>query len=201
MCGWPRNLTDENYVCKSLVRNAHDIIIDPDKYEKIISERENLKEKFLIPISEREKLKEKFLIPRGKPLTFDDINKVVRDDEGTMYSNIFSAAYSGTVNDVKHFIDNGVDVNAKDKYGQTPLLLAAGNNPNVDVLKYLIEKTGMANIINGPTFLDMAALFINSEALNNEIEEAKIDANAIFNNGCALLCFLALTRKFHTPIF
>lgn len=40
---------------------------------------------------------------------------------------------------VKHLIERGANVHAKDKYGMTPLHWAADNNSNVEVVKYLLE--------------------------------------------------------------
>ena len=57
------------------------------------------------------------------------------------YPNIFRAAEHGTVDDVKHFIENeNVDVNAKNHHwGRTPLHFAAVEN-GVEVLQYLISQ-------------------------------------------------------------
>ena len=54
--------------------------------------------------------------------------------------DIFEAAKTGTVEDMKYYIETqGVDVNTKDDKGLTPLHYVAGHNPNVEVAKYLIE--------------------------------------------------------------
>jgi hypothetical protein len=71
---------------------------------------------------------------------------VVPNDESP-YKDIFEAASLGFVQDVKYFIENGVDVNAKgvniyegNKTGVTPLHFAAKYNSDINVLKYLIEQ-------------------------------------------------------------
>ena len=51
---------------------------------------------------------------------------------------IFQAARSGTVDDVQQAIAAGGDVNARDEYGQTPLMYAAGANSG-EVLQALIS--------------------------------------------------------------
>ena len=63
------------------------------------------------------------------------------------YKDIFEAAKTGTVEDVKYYIETlGVDVNTKDEKGLTPLHYVAGHNPNVEVAKYLIEHGADINI-------------------------------------------------------
>jgi ankyrin repeat protein/beta-lactamase regulating signal transducer with metallopeptidase domain len=59
-------------------------------------------------------------------------------------STIHCAALLGNLAKVKRFIEDGTDVNAKDKGGQTPLFWAvlAGNN---DVAKFLIDKGADVN--------------------------------------------------------
>lgn len=45
---------------------------------------------------------------------------------------------------VRDFIASGADVNKKDKYGETPLLLAA-TQENIDIVRLLIEKGAYVN--------------------------------------------------------
>ena len=61
--------------------------------------------------------------------------------------DIHEAARVGTVNDVKYFLEKGVDVNARgvdvyarDRYDLTPLHFAAKFNTDIEVLKYLLDK-------------------------------------------------------------
>ena len=68
------------------------------------------------------------------------------------YQDIFDAARLGFVQDVKFFIEKGVDVNAKgvnayedNKTGVTALHFAAKYNVNIDVLKYLIAQGADVN--------------------------------------------------------
>ncbi|TVS91128.1 ankyrin repeat domain-containing protein, partial [Wolbachia pipientis] len=53
-------------------------------------------------------------------------------------------AYSGELGIVKHLISNGADVNAKDKYGRTPLHLAAMMR-KVDIVKTLLKHNADIN--------------------------------------------------------
>jgi hypothetical protein len=54
------------------------------------------------------------------------------------FTDIFDAARRGTVDDVRHFVEEkGADVNAKDQHGFTPLFAAISENENIEVFKYL----------------------------------------------------------------
>ena len=89
------------------------------------------------------------------------------------FESIFQAAEKGTATDVKYFIENGADVNAKDKDDEgfrdnwTPLHYAARFNSNVEVLKYLISQGANINvkISGGWTPLNHAAFNSNVEVL------------------------------------
>jgi len=86
------------------------------------------------------------------------------------FTDIFDAAKEGTVEDVMYFInEKGVDVNAQDKYNQTPLHLAVGRE-NLEIVKFLVLE-GKANVnaeeADGKTPLHLAATY------NNSIEVAK----------------------------
>ena len=69
-------------------------------------------------------------------------------------SRLFKAAPSGTAADIRAAIKAGADVNARDEYGWTALMVAAQNNTNPDVVKALLaagadvnarDKTGNEN--------------------------------------------------------
>ena len=56
------------------------------------------------------------------------------------YENIFDAAQSGTIEDVKYFLEvKRADINVKDNRGDTPLHAAASRG-NIEVVKFLIQK-------------------------------------------------------------
>ena len=63
----------------------------------------------------------------------------------TMYKDIFEAAANGTVDDVRFFVEQGVDVNVKDDNDWMSLHYATIYTSNADVVKYLIEQGADVN--------------------------------------------------------
>ena len=52
--------------------------------------------------------------------------------------NLIQAVYEGNVFRVQQLIDDGVNINTKDKFGMTPLILAADNG-NHQIVKILLD--------------------------------------------------------------
>ena len=77
-----------------------------------------------------------------------DLVELLTAKGATVESTIHLAARTGDLAKVKRFIEEGTDVNVKDKVGQTPLFSAvlADNN---DVVKFLIAKGADVNAKNG----------------------------------------------------
>ena len=76
------------------------------------------------------------------------------------FISIFDAAGYGTVENVKYFVEQQeADVNARYIGGETPLHHAAQENPDVEVLEYLISQGANVNAKNvrGETPLHHAA--------------------------------------------
>jgi len=89
------------------------------------------------------------------------------------YNNIFDAARSGTVDDLRYFLkEKRADVNAKLDDGTTPLHLAASSE-HVEVVKILISKGANVNEKN-----DIGATPLHSAAFKGNIEIVKILASA-----------------------
>jgi len=101
------------------------------------------------------------------------------------FTDIFAAAQEGTVDDVKSFIDKGVDVNTKDKYGQTPLHIAVGRE-NIEIVKFLVSE-GKANVnvkeVDGKTPLHLAATYNDNIEVVKFLIDNGADVNAKNNGG------------------
>lgn len=103
--------------------------------------------------------------------------------------NIHSAVGYQNLADVKNFIVAGVDVNAKDGYGNTPLLLAAQNG-NYAIASYLIENGAEVNAQNteGWTAL-LYASFYESLPLATTLIEHKANLNLQNKEGWTALTY------------
>lgn len=65
-----------------------------------------------------------------------------RDQEGN--TKLHLACKEGTLKDVYDLIELGYDLNATNKYGITPLVIAYTHNSHPEVLRYLVEKTNFS---------------------------------------------------------
>lgn len=95
--------------------------------------------------------------------------------------SIHSAAGYQNFNDVKGFVNKGADVNAKDGYGNTPLLIAVQYS-NYTIAKYLIDNGADVNSQNneGWTALNYA-VYYGGDALAKLLIEKHASVN-IANN-------------------
>ena len=75
-------------------------------------------------------------------------------DFQSSFGDIFDAAQSGTVDDVRYFLDNGGEVNQQNGGGWTPLHLAAQYNSDVKVLEYLVSQGSDVNMKNNKDNLE-----------------------------------------------
>jgi len=73
-----------------------------------------------------------------------DIVELLTAKGATPVSNIHLASYAGDLEKVKSFIEEGTDVNAKDKFGRTPLFEAVPAETN-NVAEFLIAKGADVN--------------------------------------------------------
>ena len=76
---------------------------------------------------------------------------IAADNYESSRKNIFEAVRTGTIKDVKYFLDRGATVNNKAPedelvfHGKPLIFIAATLNPDVEVLKYLIEQGADVN--------------------------------------------------------
>ena len=85
---------------------------------------------------------------------------------------------TATVEDVEVEIANGADVNAKNHYGWTALMIAVVNNQNPEIVKALIYAGADVNAKNKNGTVLMNAVLLNE---NPEVIKALIDAGADVN--------------------
>lgn len=87
-------------------------------------------------------------------------------DDKHFYDKIpyIEACKYGSVNDVKNFLDNGIDINFQDNYGYSGLMWAIEKN-NIDVAEYLINANIDVNLCSKSKY-NASALLIASSSLN-----------------------------------
>jgi ankyrin repeat protein len=64
----------------------------------------------------------------------------------TIATSLHEVVKDGTVDEVKEFINDGIDINQKNEDGMTPLMYAAKNNHRVEVIKVLLNNRANINI-------------------------------------------------------
>eukprot|EP00386_Alphamonas_edax_P007840 GDKI01025969.1.p1 GENE.GDKI01025969.1~~GDKI01025969.1.p1 ORF type:complete len:130 (-),score=13.16 GDKI01025969.1:32-421(-) len=91
-----------------------------------------------------------------------------QQQEITLHEVVYQACNSGDVQSVCALLDGGVDVNCRDKLGNTPLHVAA-RNKHYDMCKLLLARGGDPKSKNnkGSTPADLARIVENPE---NEFE-------------------------------
>jgi len=96
-------------------------------------------------------------------------------------THFFDLAETGTPHDIQAAIDKGTNANARDKDGQTPLMWAAYDNPNPDVMTVLLKagadiKARLRSAMTGMDF-NAAAQFREALAkLDHEVKAPKVQA-------------------------
>ena len=116
---------------------------------------------------------------QGGTVTINHIHTTISPPFRSSYRDIFAAARRGTVQDVRYFVEKGVNVNSvADTSRWTPLHFASKYNPNADVLTYLLSQGANVNAraSNGFTPLNLAnfgakvdILWINGGRRSNEL--------------------------------
>jgi ankyrin repeat protein len=116
-------------------------------------------------------------------------------------SDLFSIVQSATSVEIKQAISNGADVNARNEEGNTPLMLAAFDNENHEVIRALLDAGADVNArdIKGFTPLIIAAQYNNPEVINTLLE-AGGEVNAKTEDGITPLMLAALDNENHEVI-
>jgi ankyrin repeat protein len=96
---------------------------------------------------------------------------------------------NGTLQQINNAIKNGANVNARNSKGETPLMLAAGNNSNPEVIAVLMNAGADANAKNNQGSMAMDYLRRNerlkasiSRSLENRIRASRTDSTLPTNN-------------------
>ena len=104
-------------------------------------------------------------------------------------NDLLSSLKKGDIDKVKEYIRNGVNLNGKDSYGNTPLYEASKHKDRKDIVELLLSKGANPNIKNdnGNTPLHVT--------LNKDVVELLLkhgaDINALNKKGATPLCFVA----------
>ena len=108
-------------------------------------------------------------------------------------TNFDKLVSSGSSEAVLAAIKQGANVNAKDNQGMTPLLWAAGNNPDPDVIVALLNAgaDSTARMGNGMTLLIAAAAGNKNPETITTLLKAGLDINAQTYDGMTALMWAA----------
>ena len=95
--------------------------------------------------------------------------------KGAQISTIHLAAFVGDTEKIRSFLEQGIDVNARDKDGRTPLHLASMSGQE-DVVRFLVSKG--ADVNAQTTYWDLRPLHAAVMYLNYEVARLLIDNGA-----------------------
>lgn len=115
-------------------------------------------------------------------------NYVSKTGENALHS---IARRAGTKDIVTYFLEKGVDVNQKDKDGNTPFFNAAASNIDVETLRLLLPKVKNINDKNAAGASPLAlAVRSNTSAVVRFLLESGADIHTTDNNGNSLVSYL-----------
>ena len=105
-------------------------------------------------------------------------------DENLVTDASFEACYYGNLNVLKLFLENGLNVNIREKYSGETLLMRASYKGHTDIVKYLIDKGADINLNSSEknTALMFAASEGHLEIVKILIEKG-VEINAVNNYG------------------
>jgi hypothetical protein len=93
--------------------------------------------------------------------------------------DIFQAAKNGNLGIVKKLLENGIDVNNRDKYRCTPLYWAAGRG-HTEVVKLLLDKGADIDAMSDGGTALLWASYMN----HSEVVRLLLESGADINNNC-----------------
>jgi len=97
----------------------------------------------------------------------------------------------GNLNIVKLLVDNGADINKKNKYGDTPLTISCEKG-NFDIIKYLVEKGADINLFNSTGTSPLNILCRKSSENSLKIMDYLITKNES--------CIDKIDKNYNTPL-
>jgi ankyrin repeat protein len=102
-------------------------------------------------------------------------------------ASIHKAADNGDVAGIEQFLQRGADVDARDRYGRTPLMFTLSNP---DIVRHLVEKGADVNArdLNGETPL-MKAAFLGQLDVVRYLVEKGAEVNARSQRGKTVVMF------------
>jgi hypothetical protein len=116
--------------------------------------------------------------------------------EDRLNSQLVSAAYSGNADAVSALIHSGRNVNAANKFGETPLMAAVFSG-KYNVAKILIDENADVNLTDAKGFTPLhLAVYKGDIAIATELLRAKANPNAKNNRGETPLMFAVLNNNF-----
>ena len=82
-------------------------------------------------------------------ISFDSLSRKIKNPCLVINKNLFltKAIEDGQLEIVKYLVENGVDINAKDKDGKTTLMKTVENR-NLEIVKYLVDNGANVNAKN-----------------------------------------------------
>lgn len=92
------------------------------------------------------------------------------DDPADKGKRLIDAAMYGVLETVKKLLDEGVDVNSKDRYGETALIKASGSLVGMNVFNLLIERGADVNIVSS----DRGDSALSIASGNNQLDKVRI---------------------------
>lgn len=130
--------------------------------------------------------------PGGKPVICDEIEQRYNVNQGRLNARVlnflfFDAAERGCLELVRRFLDLGASIGARDRFGNTGLLIAARTGEN-GVVKLLLERGSAVNHQNlaGSTAL-LRAVSMNRRRTAKMLLAAGAEPNRVNNRGISPL--------------